>query len=559
VTGDKKKTSALAHLANASRPEDDDDLPPALDDPDPEGRERRERRWERRREAAKERRHLPDFSELLLGMPFLGEDVSVDIRTWAERVLPLVPKKDEAQFTDIREHVTALTVSANVEVLRDAAAAFRRVDRLRRLDAREAALRLDYYLASLGDRHSPWRIAGEAISRAHDYRTPEDLAHDYAAAAVGWLIHAGRYEPLAAERLARLPPRTQSDFRRTAERFGQDLLERILEERNRQTRRMVENYKKEIGVSPSTSGGDDDANEDPEPEADRRGGPGVVVFKAVGNRDTSERVAREFTKLLNKKLPLARKPDLAAVSDALLGEFPYAAEIISAVLSELIPLEFITLRPMILVGAPGSGKTRFAERLCAQLGLPWEMYPCGGVSDDSIAGTPRRWTSGEPSLPVSLVRRFHHASPAIILDEIEKTGTGRHNGNPLDALLPMLEPLSASHWRDPYLQAAADLSHVIWIGTANSLDGIPAPLRDRCRILHFPEPGPEHLLPLAEHLMTEIVAERGLDPRWALPLDGDELEALRTAWSGGSVRILRRLVEAVLTARDQWRAEEEVQ
>ncbi|WP_026381977.1 hypothetical protein [Afifella pfennigii] len=59
--------------------------------------------------------------------------------------------------------------------------------------------------------------------------------------------------------------------------------------------------------------------------------------------------------------------------------------------------------------------------------------------------------------------------------------------------------------------------------------------------------------------MADIVAERGLDPRWALPLDGDELEALRTAWSGGSVRLLRRLVEAVLRARDEWRAEEEVQ
>ncbi|WP_169738540.1 hypothetical protein [Afifella pfennigii] len=373
MTGDKKKTSPLAHLAKASRPEDDDDdLPPALDDPDPEGRERRQRRWERRREAAKKRRHLPDFSELLRGMPFLGDDVSVDIRTWAERVLPLIPKKDEALFTDIREHVSALTISANVEVLRDAAEAFRRVDRLRRLDAREAALRLDFYLASLGDRHSPWRIAGEAISRAHDHKTPEDLAHDYAAAAVGWLIHAGRYEPLAAARLARLPPRTQSDFRRTAEKFGQDLLERILEERNRQTRRMVEGYmrKKGIGSSPSTA---EDGEDDPEPDEARSSGPGVIVFKAVGNRDTSERVAREFTKLLNKRLPLARKPDLAAVSDALLGEFPYAAEVISAVLSELTPLEFITLRPMILVGAPGSGKTRFAVSVVRYFGTSEAM------------------------------------------------------------------------------------------------------------------------------------------------------------------------------------------
>ncbi|RAI31235.1 hypothetical protein CH341_32770 [Rhodoplanes roseus] len=59
--------------------------------------------------------------------------------------------------------------------------------------------------------------------------------------------------------------------------------------------------------------------------------------------------------------------------------------------------------------------------------------------------------------------------------------------------------------------------------------------------------------------MQEIVQERGLDPRWAIPLDGEELEALRGAWPGGSVRLLRRLVERLLLARDRWKAEEEAQ
>ncbi|MBK1625429.1 AAA family ATPase [Afifella marina] len=561
MSGDKtKKTSALADFAGR-RGSGDDDNPacPVWPDPDPEGRERRERRWARRSKAAGERRHLLDLAELILGMAFFGNDISADVQTWAERVSLLIPEDDRADHKALRKHLTILTVSASLDDLRDTAAAFRRAGKLKRLNTAEAALRLDYYSACLGDRHAPWQIAGEAISRAYDRQTPQDQALDYAIAAVGWLIHAGRYEPLSADRLARQPSRPRMDFRSDTSDFGLDLLERILSERERRIYRRVETYFKtrtEVnrdGASP-TWDGDEAGVGELRPED-----PGAVVFRTVGNVETSQRVGREFAKLLNTRLPLARKPDLAGVQKALTNEFPQAAEIISAILSELVPLDIVRLRPILLVGEPGAGKTRFAERLCNALGLPHETYSCGGVADAALGGTARRWMSAEPSLPVSLIRRFRHASPGIILDEIEKVGTSRHNGNALDALLPMLEPLSATHWHDPYLQAPVDLSHVVWIATANGLQSLPGPLRDRFRVFHFPEPGPEHLVPLAGRLMQEIVQERGLDPRWAIPLDGEELEALRGAWPGGSVRLLRRLVERLLLARDRWKAEEEAQ
>jgi ATP-dependent Lon protease len=91
---------------------------------------------------------------------------------------------------------------------------------------------------------------------------------------------------------------------------------------------------------------------------------------------------------------------------------------------------------------------------------------------------------------------------------------------------------------------------VVWIGTANTLDGISLPMRDRCRILRFPDPGPAHLPVVATHLLKALVAERGLDRRWALPLDAFELEALGAAWPGGSIRALGRLVEGILAARE---------
>jgi hypothetical protein len=81
-----------------------------------------------------------------------------------------------------------------------------------------------------------------------------------------------------------------------------------------------------------------------------------------------------------------------------------------------------------------------------------------------------------------------------------------HNGNLLDSLLGLLEARSAKRWHDPYVEAAVDLSHVVWIGTANTLNGVSGPLRDRCRIVQFPEPGPEHLEILAPKLLAKTCA-----------------------------------------------------
>ncbi|MCF1502241.1 hypothetical protein L0F51_00500 [Afifella sp. H1R] len=86
----------------------------------------------------------------------------------------------------------------------------------------------------------------ERRSRAHDRKTPQDQALDYAIAAVGWLLHAGRYEPLSADRLARQPSRPRSSFRADATDLGLDLLERILNERERRLFRRVETYFKQL-------------------------------------------------------------------------------------------------------------------------------------------------------------------------------------------------------------------------------------------------------------------------------------------------------------------------
>ena len=155
-----------------------------------------------------------------------------------------------------------------------------------------------------------------------------------------------------------------------------------------------------------------------------------------------------------------------------------------------------------------------------------------------LPGTARRWSSGEPSLPVALITRYKMAGPGAVLDEIEKAGTSRHNGQVHDALLAYLERETACRFHDPYVQAPCDLSHVTWLMTANSLESLSAPLRDRCRVIQFPEPGREDLPVLIRQITADILADQGLDQRWIIPLDDVELAAIEEAWPGGSLRTL---------------------
>src|SRR5690606_13655569 len=154
------------------------------------------------------------------------------------------------------------------------------------------------------------------------------------------------------------------------------------------------------------------------------------------------------------------------------------------------------------------------------------------------------------SLPMLAVRRHECAGPVIILDEIEKVGTSRHNGNAHDVLLGLFEPETSSRWHDPYIQASCDLSNLTWLMTANEVGPIPSVLRDRCRVLRFPEPGPEHLQLLSVRIMERLYADRGHDTRWATPLEGFELAAVASGWSGGSIRRLERIIERLVEVRE---------
>ena len=139
----------------------------------------------------------------------------------------------------------------------------------------------------------------------------------------------------------------------------------------------------------------------------------------------------------------------------------------------------------------------------------------------------------------------------VLIDEIEKAATRSDYGRFWDCLLAFLEPETAVRYPDPSLQVNLDLSQVSYVATANSLDPLPSPLRDRFRVVSFPKPSATDLTSLLPAIIADLALERGLDNRWVEPLTGTECDTVAAHWRGGSVRRLRRVVEALLGVREK--------
>jgi ATP-dependent Lon protease len=257
-----------------------------------------------------------------------------------------------------------------------------------------------------------------------------------------------------------------------------------------------------------------------------------------------------FKGVVNEALPLIKAPPLQQVRSKLLFEFPYAANVVDFALTDLVGRTTARLRPLLIVGNPGGGKSRFARRLGEELGLgAWrtDASQCDGAV---FGGTSRRWYSAEPCHPFLAVARGKIANPLVVIDEIEKAATRADYGRLWDCLLAFLESETSARYPDPALQTNIDLSQVSYIATANRLDSLPWPIRDRFRVVMFPNPTAEYLDSLVPAVMEDIAKERNLDRMWFAPLDGNERAAVQRLWQGGSIRYLRRTIEAVLRTRD---------